>query len=509
MNEALGSTEYQQHRSQPDLLEYTVNGVHNMNIIDDTQKKTPKERISMFFKKDKSRRSKEEEELYHQQQQQNNFLVEASAFLDGHTSVYDHTHYATQNNWSNKSHAQPLYSPPLDHHLSQLNGSPMTTSTIENEHNHINSKPSSPVAEKDENLERQASVRSSTGLPLTPTPSQQQTQQQQHQQPSTPAPEEDANARLLAQLKAELARQRYCLENLEIEQQQYKLDGRALTDRIDKVHERLHEKQLARQQLESNYNDHLKTLRATDDDLQSVAAKLKELRRMIANLADDLVENVDPKRATGALRNFWINLKKPIEKMGSPLPLNRIRMLTEKYMMDYLIPNLTPNYFPGLAVMREYGNLEYWLRNHNRYTCIRLRQEIAKCIMNDAQRLLGKEIKSKARGLYANLNEAYPYMQQYDINESDPEKTYEIKVRKLVEYSIALGFAMKGQEVDIVATVVQEGVQLFNPATMEEEEGLNEGTIEFCICPPFIVFDAYQNVLEKGRVFCVAPPRRT
>ena len=129
MNETVGGTEYQQHHPQSDRLDSTINGVHNMNMIDDTQKKTPKQRISMFFKKDKSRKSREEEELYHQQQQQqhNNFLVDSSVFLDGHTSVYDHTHYATQNNWSNKSHAEPLYSPPLDHHLSQLNSSTMTS----------------------------------------------------------------------------------------------------------------------------------------------------------------------------------------------------------------------------------------------------------------------------------------------------------------------------------------------------------------------------------------------
>ncbi|KAI9254544.1 hypothetical protein BDA99DRAFT_562643 [Phascolomyces articulosus] len=526
INETLGRTEYhQQQRSQPDLLDSTtLSGsvsnmnlsVHNnMNMADETQqlKKTPKERISMFFKKEKaSRKSKEEEEEL--QHKQYDFLVDSSVFLDSNnsTSVYDHQYYATQN-W-NKSHAPPPLHSSLDHHhLSQLSTSPMTTSTIENEQNHINnnSKPSSPVAEKAENLGRQASVRSSTGgLPPTPTPSQQQQQSPPQQPSSTPTPEEDGNARLLAQLKAELARQRYCYENLEIERQQYKLDGRALNDRITKVKERLQEKQVAKEQLEGNYKDHLKTLRATDDDLTSVANKLKEMRRLIANLADDLVDNVDPKRATSALRTFWINLKQPIEKMGSPLPLNRIRMLTEKYMMDYLIPNLTPNTIPGLAVIRDYSRLEYWLRNHNVYMSIRLRQEIAKCIVGDGQRLLAKEIKSKTQGLYTNLNEAYPYMKQFDDNESDPEKTYETKVRKLVEYSIGLGFAMKGQEVDIVPAVVQEGVQPFNPGTMVDEESLKEGIIEFCICPPFIIYDNYQNnVLEKGRVFCLAPIRRT
>ncbi|KAI9491837.1 hypothetical protein BDB00DRAFT_748597, partial [Zychaea mexicana] len=305
------------------------------------------------------------------------------------------------------------------------------------------------------------------------------------------------------QLKAELARQRYCLENLEIERQQYRLDSRALTDRIAKVQERLQQRQEARHQLEGNYNEHLRGLRATDDDLASISGKLRQLKAMIAHLADDLLENVDPKRATGALRNFWLNLKQPIEQMGALLPLNRIRMLTEKYMMDYLIPNMTPHFFPGLSVEKDYIALEYWLRNHDRYTATRLRQELAKSVVADAQRLLAKPIKQAAHGLYSNLNEAYPYMQQYDNTESDPEKRYETKVRKLVEYSIALGFAMKGQEVDIVATVVQEGVQPFNHVTMVDEEGLTSGIIEFCICPPFVIYDTMPyTVLEKGRVFC-------
>ncbi|KAI8146407.1 hypothetical protein BJV82DRAFT_510293, partial [Fennellomyces sp. T-0311] len=312
------------------------------------------------------------------------------------------------------------------------------------------------------------------------------------------------------QLKAELARQRYCLENLEIEKQQYSLDSRALKDKIAKTQERLQHREEAKQRLESNYNDHLRSLRATDDDLVSIANKLRQLKAMIANLTDDLVDNVDPKCATGALRDFWLNLRHAIEQMGPLLPLNRIRMLTEKYMMDFLIPNMTPHYVPGLAVEKDYCALEVWLRSHDRYMAMRLRQEVAKCIVNNSDRLLTKSINQTSQHLYTSLSQAYPHMKQYDNVEADPEKRYETKVRQLVEYSIALGFAMKGQEADIVAAVVQEGVQPFNQAMMIDEEGRTAGQIEFCICPPFVIYNStmpYTTVLEKGRVFC-SPPRR-
>lgn len=339
-------------------------------------------------------------------------------------------------------------------------------------------------------IERKASVRTNT------------TQPDEETTQSNAAVDSKVN-----QLRAELRRQRLGLENLEIERQQYRSDCRALMDRLGQLKERLQQRQQAREQLQKSYEDHMRSLRATDDDLTSISAKIRKLRHMIATLADDLLENVDPVRATFTLRDFWLNLREPIEQMGTPLKLNQIRMLTEKYMMDFLILNMTPYKFPGLPPHKQYNQLEMWLKNHDRNAAVRLRQELARAIVRTSKdrnnTLLEEETRQTIQGLYKNLNEAYPYMQQYDKVENDPTRRYEHKVRELVEFSLQLGFAMKGQEVDIAATLVQEGTQLFNPALMEEEQGLKSGVIEFCICPPFVVYNAMPyTLLEKGRVYC-------
>ena len=77
---------------------------------EETTRKSPKQRISMFFKKDKARKSTFEES-------EHDLRGDSGVFDNGgnHNSVYDHN--ATQN-WS-KSHAP--YSP-FDHHLYQLHG---------------------------------------------------------------------------------------------------------------------------------------------------------------------------------------------------------------------------------------------------------------------------------------------------------------------------------------------------------------------------------------------------
>ncbi|KAI7878167.1 hypothetical protein K492DRAFT_165267 [Lichtheimia hyalospora FSU 10163] len=362
-----------------------------------------------------------------------------------------------------------------------------------NEHLSSSSSSSSPSPTSGEgavDIERKASVRTNTTQP----------------DEETTQPNAGVDSKV-NQLRAELRRQRLGLENLEIERQQYRSDCRALMDRLGQLKERLQQRQQAREQLQKSYEDHMRSLRATDDDLTSISAKIRKLRHMIATLADDLLENVDPVRATFTLRDFWLNLREPIEQMGTPLKLNQIRMLTEKYMMDFLILNMTPYKFPGLPPHKQYNQLEMWLKNHDRNVAVRLRQELARAIVRTSKdrknTLLEEETRQTIQGLYKNLNEAYPYMQQYDKVENDPTRRYEHKVRELVEFSLQLGFAMKGQEVDIAATLVQEGSQVFNPALMEEEQGLKSGVIEFCICPPFVVYNAMPyTLLEKGRVYC-------
>lgn len=182
-----------------------------------------------------------------------------------------------------------------------------------------------------------------------------------------------------------------------------------MADRIAKMEERRQQRQQDCQQLQKSYDEYVRSLRATDDDLDTIAKKLRRLKQMISALAGDFVETADPVRTTSVLRGLWLYLREPIERMGSPLPLNRIRMLTEKYIMDYLMLHMAPNDFPGLSVVKDYAKLDYWLRDTDHHIAIRLRQQLASCIVADESRLqdpqhpLTKEINTASHDCIAIL----------------------------------------------------------------------------------------------------------
>ncbi|ORZ05061.1 hypothetical protein BCR42DRAFT_443915 [Absidia repens] len=313
---------------------------------------------------------------------------------------------------------------------------------------------------------------------------------------------------MVAQLKAQLYQQRHILNNLEVERSQYKIDIQSLNDRLGQMKTKIQQRSEARQQLETNYREHLQSMRATSDDLESISLKLKQLKAKIRTLADELLEQVDPVTATNALRTFWLNLSDCIEGMGSPLPLHRVRLLTEKFMMDVLVQNMNLNVFPGLSVTDHYNDLSFWLEKYDTSFSTRLRQEMALVLVkknttgNDIHKKLHEAVQANWKFLYGGLIKAYPFMYHFDKHESDTRKHYGAKVQVLVEHAMALGIAMKGQEVDVAAAETRERAQHFDGALMIDEDGQSSGIVDFCICPPFVVYGPEVYTLEKGRVLC-------
>ncbi|KAG0175500.1 hypothetical protein DFQ28_000077 [Apophysomyces sp. BC1034] len=350
-----------------------------------------------------------------------------------------------------------------------------------------------PVAQPTRTSSRRSTNASSTTLPLSPV-----------------ASAAVNNPPSAATLKAELSRQRQLLGQIEREREQHQKDSRMLQDRIAKTNEKKEQRMEDIKALQQKYDNHLRSMRATDDDLQSIAEKLRTLKQLIRELANELQGHADPVVATRALGTFWLNLHEQIKRMCEPnLPLNRIRMLTEKFIMDVLVQNLNLNVFPGLDITEPYNQLQAFLEIHNPPFSIRLRQELALVVAeknakdSDIDRALHNAVQSNWKYLYGGLTKAYPFIYQHDKAEPDVRKHFGAKVQVLVEQAVALGFAIKGQEVDITASDIREGVQKFDPDMMVDEDGQSSGTIEFCICPPFVVITPPYRPLEKGRVLCL------
>ncbi|KAI9020881.1 hypothetical protein CLU79DRAFT_816835 [Phycomyces nitens] len=312
------------------------------------------------------------------------------------------------------------------------------------------------------------------------------------------------------QLKARLAQQQMVLKNVNSEKERYILDTQRLNETIAKVKDKTAQRQEERKQLEINYDKHLRSLRATNDDTESIRLRLQQLKQNIDELATDLVTHGDHAQATRALRTFWLNLHKSIERMGDPLPPQRIKMLTEKFIMDVLVQNMNLTKFPGLSVSKHYDALLDFFEIHDPSSSIRLRQELTMVMVSknqpntDISKALHMATLSNWKFLYSGLSEAYPFV--YKQDKADGKMYYGSKVRMLVEQAMFLGFAMKGQELDITAAETQEQSQLFDPEFMVDEDGQTAGVVEFCICPPFVVYADQPRPIEKGRVLCFVPP---
>ncbi|KAG2217047.1 hypothetical protein INT45_010251 [Circinella minor] len=323
---------------------------------------------------------------------------------------------------------------------------------------------------------------------------------------------------LVAPLRAQLERQKRILEHLQVEHQQYEKDNKVLSDRIDTLDAKHKQRTQDTNQLRENFNDYLKGLRATDDDIDSVGEKIKKLKEGIHDLTQILVEQGDAEVATKALRTFWLNLNEAIVDMGNPLPKPRLQMLTEKFMMDVLVQNLNLMAFPGVENVEEYNRLQYWLEDNisdqQAFFPVRLRQEVALVVVkketdkeSDVYRSRHSALQNNWKYLYSGIVKAYPFVYQHDKTEPDVRKHYGAKVQILVDQAIHLGLAIKGQELDVTAAAVSEGEQEFDPENMEDEDGQTSGTVGFCICPPFVVGNpAPIRILIKGRVLCASSP---
>ncbi|KAL0097236.1 hypothetical protein J3Q64DRAFT_1817545 [Phycomyces blakesleeanus] len=326
----------------------------------------------------------------------------------------------------------------------------------------------------------------------------------------TPSPVAPADTLQVLQLKAQLAQQQKVLMEINMEKERYLLDTQRLNEMIFKVKEKTLQRQEERKQLEINYDKHLRSLRATNDDTETIKLRLQQLKQNIDELATDLVTHGDHAQATRALRTFWLNLHKSIERMGDPLPPQRIKMLTEKFIMDVLVQNMNLTRFPGLSVSRHYDAMLEFFEIHDPSSSIRLRQELTMVMISknqpntDIHQALHMATLSNWKFLYSGLTEAYPFV--YKQDKSDGKMYYGSKVRTLVEQAMFLGFAMKGQELDITAAETQEQSQSFDPEFMVDEDGQTAGVVEFCICPPFVVYADHPRPIEKGRVLCFTPP---
>ncbi|GAN10538.1 eukaryotic translation initiation factor 3 subunit J-like [Mucor ambiguus] len=320
-----------------------------------------------------------------------------------------------------------------------------------------------------------------------------------------------------------IQQQRQVLRDLDSQKQLYTKDVTTLSEQLSKMNEKIKQRSHDMDLLQNNYQTHLRSVRSSDDTPDTIATKLYQLRQQIHSLANELLPHAEPLVTTEKLSTLWLNLGASIDQLGKPLPPERIQMLTEKFMMDVLVQNLNINVFPGLSCNNDFLVLHQWFDQNDTSTFFstRLRQELSMMVVQnntdsgagDIQQTWKKFVDRNWNHLYRGLQKAYP---AYLVKKSDTTVSeqalsvaneYGKKLRSLVEFTMNLGSAIKGQEVCITAVDVREGKQSFDGQLMDDEDGQTNGTIAFCISPPFVVKVAnrYEPLL-KGRVLCFPSP---
>ncbi|KAI7888614.1 uncharacterized protein EV154DRAFT_517211 [Mucor mucedo] len=313
-----------------------------------------------------------------------------------------------------------------------------------------------------------------------------------------------------------ISQQLSVLKDLDSQKQMYKHDNNKLSDQLTRTREKVQQRTKDLEAIQKNYQHHLRSIRSSDDDAQTIAQKLVKMKTTIRELASELVPFAEEGLTGEKLSTLWLNLGESIDRLGKPLAPERIQMLTEKFMMDVLVRNLNINLFPGLACDPQFLELSNWFDqfDDSHFFSTRLRQEISMIVVNnihttgsDIEQSWKKAVDSNWHYLYRGLQKAYPsYLSSKNNTENSACIQYSNKLRTLVEDTIALGSAIKGQEVSITASDVREGIQLFDPKLMEDQDGQLEGTIAFCISPPFVIKIANRyEPLVKGRVLCFPP----
>ncbi|KAG2233222.1 hypothetical protein INT48_007642 [Thamnidium elegans] len=280
---------------------------------------------------------------------------------------------------------------------------------------------------------------------------------------------------------------------LDSQKQMYQTDVTKLSEHLAKTQSKIKQRTHDMDILKNNYKLHLRSVRSSDDDPKSIAVKLLELKKSIHVLACELLPHAEPQLTTEKLSTLWLNLGDSIDQLGRPLPPERIQMLTEKFMMDVLVQNLNINIFPGLACNPEFLELSNWFDQYDTspFYSTRLRQELSMLVVNN---------KSNAN---SDIEQTWKKCVDQSSAAVAAANEYGKKLRKLVEDTICLGSAIKGQEECITAVDVREGVQQFDSSLMEDEDGQTSGTIAFCISPPFVVkLSNRYEPLVKGRVLC-------
>lgn len=270
----------------------------------------------------------------------------------------------------------------------------------------------------------------------------------------------------------------------------------------------LEKKRQEYQKMEANYYNHVRQIRATDDDLSTIQSETSHLFSQISNTCMGLRSKIDRAAGTAFVFSRWPERADSIRSHllsadEEHLDTGYLGLFLEKYIVEVIVNDFFRQPMaPGLPINDAYQQVEAWIRQRNAEWATRLRQQISSLVVkqpDDSQSSLETAQAELVDRLYDQIAHVCP-----SINADAQRK----KLTSIVSRAAKLNMAIKGQElpVQIVDDVV-EGETAFDESRMKAAgKGKSEGTVLVVITPSLSATDpadAEHGFLVSAKVLCV------
>ncbi|ORY93439.1 hypothetical protein BCR43DRAFT_496935 [Syncephalastrum racemosum] len=270
----------------------------------------------------------------------------------------------------------------------------------------------------------------------------------------------------------------------------------------------LEKKRQEYQKMEANYYNHVRQIRATDDDLSTIQSETSHLFSQISNTCMGLRSKVDRAAGTAFVFKQWPeradSIRSRLLSEGEEnLDTGYLGLFLEKYIVEVIVNGLLRQPMaPGLPINDAYQQIEAWIRQRNGDWATRLRQQISSLVVkqpDDSQPALEAAQAELVDRIYDQIAHICP-----SINAEAQRK----KLANIVNRAAKLNLAIKGQElpVQIVDDII-EGETVFDESRMKAAgKGKSEGTVLLVITPSLSATDpadAEHGFLVSAKVLCV------
>jgi hypothetical protein len=260
--------------------------------------------------------------------------------------------------------------------------------------------------------------------------------------------------------------------------------------------------------MENKFQDYVKSIRATEDDLQTIRPEINHLLSQINNLCmsikSKLVDQQHRLSATNAFLELWPEKADLIkthfkakekeeqekgqdeENDNDEFELDNaiLSLMTEKMIIDIIIQDIlkTPIH-PGVPVNEAFGNIHAWVEKRNASWAARMKQQISAFVIRgqptDEQEELDKAKDEITNKIMTQLNVVYP----------DLDSKVQKKVMSIVNKAAKLNLSIKCQEIPIEILPIEEGVPFDETLMKSVMRTQQDATVSLMVSPLFVAKD--------------------